>query len=479
MSHAPTEPPEFSPDELSTWSRGSWLVRPSRPVCGVSIDSRSIRPGNLYIALKGDRLDGHRYVASALEQGAAAAVVSAEQAERMPRGVPLLVVWETRRALLNMSRGYRSTFKVPFTAVTGSVGKTTVKEMCADILATKGVTARTMGNFNNDIGLPLSLLAMPRDSAYGVFEVGMNHEGELEPLCRLLGHTTGIVTTIGPVHIEHFKSVEAIAVEKATVFRTLPPDGTAIASVDDAYFPVLSQRAPGRIVTTSMKGMADYTARRGEAGHFLVTELQSGETVDIALPIPGEHNVHNALLAIACGRVHGIAWDAIRDAFAAYKSLYLRWQVEVRNGIQFVLDAYNANPVSMRAAARAFEETPVKGRRWLVLGGMRELGATEEDEHLRLGRELSSGPWAGLLTVGHPGDSMARGALEGGMSADRVVTCGSARDAANVLEERLKPGDAVLLKASRGEKLEEVWKEWVKLQDARDASAGRGPGAGL
>ena len=225
--------PAFSAKDLSKWCGGTW--RPSEPsaINGVCTDTRSLKPASLYVALRGPRHDGHDFVPQALTLGAAAAVVTDAYAAAHPPSAPLLCVRDTLKALGDIARGYRDALKAKIVAVTGSVGKTTVKEMIADVLARKGATTRSRGNWNNDIGLPLSMLAMEPGEEFGVFELGMNHPGELAPLCDMLRPDWGVVTNVGPVHLEFFDSVEAIGKEKATVLQRLPADGTAVVSRDE------------------------------------------------------------------------------------------------------------------------------------------------------------------------------------------------------------------------------------------------------
>jgi UDP-N-acetylmuramoyl-tripeptide--D-alanyl-D-alanine ligase len=457
--------PEFDAIDIASWTGGSWaLGAPRTKISGVSIDSRALKPGQLFVAIRGERVDGHAYVAQALQSGAGAAMVQKDFASSYSGPGPLLVVDDPRTALSSLAVGYRSSLSAEMVAVTGSVGKTTVKEMTADVLSTLAPTARTRGNWNNDLGLPLSLLTLERDQRYGVFEVGMNHPGELKPLCDMIRPKWGLITTIGPVHIEFFQSVRAIADEKATVFRALPPDGAAVVSRDEEWFDLLRQAARCRLLTTSLCTQADYEGKilSESEGHFVVRERATGESVELRTSLPGRHVIQNALLAVAVGRGHGATWDQIASALKKFAPPPMRWSRSTVAGVTVINDAYNANPLSMRAALRTFAEVPVAGRRWVVLGGMRELGVAERDEHLALGRDAVKGSWAGFLVVGGLGRLMAEGARAEESSGTDVIVCSDCKEAAVRLTERLQPGDAVLLKASRGEHLEDVLKELEK-----------------
>ncbi len=448
--------PHFAPTDLARWSAGTWQHAPAA-VTGASLNTQTLRPGDLFFALPGAKADGHDYVAAALARGAAGAVVLRKFAKKNPT-LPLLVVGEPAAALRAIAAGYRDTLPATFIAITGSVGKTTVKEMAADLLATVGTTARTHGNFNNNLGLPLSLLAMEPDARFGVFELGMNHPGELAPLCQLLRPSIGIVTMVGPVHFEFFDSVQAIAEEKAEVLRCLPKDGLAVLDAEGDWFDLLRAATPCRLVTTALGAAADYTAQLAPEliGAFTVTERATGDVSALQNAVPGAHNIRNALLAVAAARAQAASWEKIRAALAAFQPVGLRWQRSEWRGAALVNDAYNASPPSMAAALRTFMEMPAAGRRWVVLGGMLELGAAAEDLHGELGRVVAGLPDIHLVTVGELGAWIAAGAFEAGLAGERIEICENCAAAAAVLRARLQAGDAVLLKASRGEKLERV-----------------------
>ncbi len=457
---------QFTSSNLASWTGGQWLNPAPPEVSGFSIDSRAIAPGQVYIAIRGGQRDGHEFVASAFARGASAAIVATEVSGAGPQ----LLVRDTRAALADLARGYRGQLSARFVGVTGSVGKTTTKELLADILGMAGVTARSKGNFNNDLGLPLSLLSVGREARFGVFEIGMNHAGELAPLAALLRPEIGIVTNVAPVHIEHFSGVAEIAREKAELLAAVPADGLAVLSRDEAWFDTLAAKSKAPVLTVALRADADYVAERRGAEQFSVREKSSGQRVDFFAPLPGEYFVANALLAIAVGRRVGLAWASIAEAVKNYRPIHLRWQRTVRGEVDVINDAYNANPVSMRAALAAFAETSVRGSRWLVLGGMRELGADSRRAHEELGRSLVGGPWAGLIAVGELARGIADGAASGGW-AKKIVAAQTQAEAARALEELAGPGDAVLLKGSRGERVEEVLNAWKpearKTEEAR------------
>lgn len=447
--------PLFSADELAAWSGGRWRGARPAAITGFAIDSRAVQPGNCFIALPGTKADGHDFLAAARARGAACALVREERA--IPEELadfPLLGVPDPKTALIALARAHRARLKGRFIAITGSSGKTSVKEMMADLLGALGPVARTKGNWNNDLGVPLSLLTMRPEDAYGVFEVGMNHPGELDPLAALVRPELSVVTCVGPVHIEFFENEEGIAHEKAAVVRALGTSGVAVLPADDRWFAVLKSYAKGVIKTVSLRDTADYRVEAGPPPRFAVTEWATGESAVFDAPLPGRHVLSNAGLAIAVARHFGVSWEAIAERLRSFRPPAMRWESREIDGVRFINDAYNANPMSMRAALDAFAATPVEGRRWLVLGAMRELGVHAREYHEELGRQLAKGPWAGAVLVGAEGQWIYSGAAKAGYNA--LYTASDAADAARVLNRLIRSGDAVLLKASRGVGLEKV-----------------------
>jgi len=447
-----------TPEELAAWTGGYWDPGPPAAIRSVCHDSRTLEKDDLFVALKGIRFDGHEFVTQAFRKGASAAVVVREYRRQAGDG-NLLRVHEPVHALRMMAAGYRRKVAPLVVAVTGSAGKTTVKEMIATVLATTFRTAKTQGNWNNELGLPLSILNMQADTRVGVFELGINHPGEMQPLCEVLRPDWGVITNIGPVHIEFFGSVEAIAREKADVLRCLPAAGMAVLNRDSMCFELLRAAASDGVITVSAAGQAaDYACLSYDAAtrRAKVKEAASGGEFVLRLALPGRHNVANALLAIAVGRGLGVEWERILAALENYRSLPMRWeQVEI-GGVKVINDAYNANPLSVRAALETFAQEPAMGRKWLLLADMLELGTQARSEHFALGAAVGAGPWAGLITVGPLARAIAEGAMASGMPREQVVWCENNREAAMALAARVAAGDTVLMKGSRGMRLEEV-----------------------
>ena len=450
-------PSRFNAASLALWSGGTWMAGPPARIGGFTHSTETIKPGDCYVAIKGARVDGHDLVAEAFRRGAGSALVRRDRASALAAAGPVLAVADPVGALQGIAAAHRRELAIPIVGVSGSVGKTTVKEFIADMLGTTWRTVRTCGNWNNELGLPLSMLGMTADTQVGVFELGISHPGEMAPLCRVAGPTCGVISCIGPVHAEFFPSVEAIAREKAVLLRRLPGDGRAVLSLDDPYYRILVEEVRCRVTTVSMVADADYRALPGATSDTMtVVERCTGEQGVLRLPVPGRHNRHNALLAAAVARGFNVPWPELADALARYAPLPMRWETRQVQGITLINDAYNANLLSMGAALETLREVATAGRKWVVLGGMLELGTREADDHAAVGRQVAGGPWAGLVAVGALGGQVADGAEAAGWPRDRVVRCTTAAEAGEALADRVHSGDVVLFKASRGLHLEDA-----------------------
>ncbi len=453
--------PVFDPLELAHWCNGRWRPSPPPALRGVAHDTRALPAGALYVALRGERVDGHTFYGAARAAGAAAMLAACGSGLTAELDCPLLEVDDTRRALLGVAAGYRRTLTRPVIGITGSVGKSTVKEMTAAVLGGDGCVARTRGNWNNEIGLPLSLLAMERESTAGVFEVGMNRPGEIARLAAILKPDCGIVTTIGPVHAENFSDVAAIAHEKAALLTALPPDGLAVIPADSPYAPILRAASLAPVVTVAAHDSgvdADlYWSLSGPAtAQFDAPGVAGRFTVE--LPVPGRHNAANAALAVALGLIRfGLDPAVVASRLAAFQPLPMRWERCRAGGIAVINDAYNANPLSMRAALEVFGDEPAPGGKWLVLGDMLELGADAGRYHAEVGAAIAAGAWNGLVGVGPLARGLVDAARKTGFPMADSAACPDAPAAADWLIPRLQRGDAVLLKASRGMALEQVF----------------------
>ncbi len=466
----------FTGEELSTWSRGEWYPSPPSRVAGFSIDTRTLKTGNIFVALEGESSDGHDFVEEAIRnKGAVGAIVREGSRDCFPGVGRLLRVRDTLAALQDIAAGYRRSLNAETIAVTGSVGKTTVKEMIAGILSRHCATAYSPGNWNNHIGVPLSILGMGRDTQVGVFEVGMNHPGEIAPLSRLIDPLWGVVTNVGEAHLEFFDSVSDIAKEKCEMLKALPEHGVAVLNNDGDFIDMLKDSAHCRVLTVSRGGQGDYVARKhpSEKRCVVVSETQTGDTVDVRMPRPGDHVVDNMLLACAVARGHGASWEDIQCAIENCDTLPMRWAEQTVVGVKIINDAYNANPMSMHAAIDAFDGIAVSGRKWLVLGGMLELGDTTSAQHAEVGRLVARTDCVGLIVVGDLGEEISAGALDAGYDKQLVCRCMTNEEAAEVLAGRVRSGDAILLKASRAMHFEELETHLTTLlSDQANKSAG-------
>lgn len=417
---AVNSPGRISTVDFASWTNGVRAANAPDSFSGVTFDSRRVTPGCLYMAFPGATRDGHEFVEAALAKGAAAALVRREWAAAHP-GLPLIAVDSPRAALTSAARAWRSALKAKVVGVTGSAGKTTTKELAAAFLRAGGLRVHaTAGNYNNDIGLPITILECPADADVLVLEMGTNHPGEIAALVDVARPDAGLVSSIGTAHLEFFRTQDGIADEKGTLFARLPPDGFAAMERSNARFDRLAAMSAAPVVVADMA--RDPAARR------LADALK--------VRLPGPHNVSNALVALVCARCFGVPDEACLAALADFALPGGRWRVVEKGGATWIDDTYNANPTSMVAALETFATLDVAGRRIAVLGEMYELGERSAELHadvLRRAREL---PLDRLVLVG---DSF------GGVSRD---------EAAAALASCVRPGDAVLLKASHGVHLE-------------------------
>jgi UDP-N-acetylmuramoyl-tripeptide--D-alanyl-D-alanine ligase len=316
--------------------------------------------------------------------------------------------------------------------------------MCAAVLSVRGKTHATTGNLNNHIGLPLTMLSMPQDALHGVFEVGINHPGEMAPLAAILQPQVAIITEIGAAHLGNFQSVEEIAREKSYLAQQVPKAGKIILNKNSEWVGTLLWHTCAGVRYVATEGVAGYSARIKGVGSLEVNG------VDYKISLPGEHVMRNALQAIALGLELGMSPSEVAEGLRRFKLPPMRWEQSEVRGIHFINDAYNANPLSMQANLRTFAQLPGDGEKWVVVGGMRELGNRAEAEHAQLGRLIDELGFDGVIAVGKLGKLII---CKGSAPFFQTLETASA---AEILKEHLQPGDRVLLKASRGEHLEEV-----------------------
>ncbi|OIQ81674.1 UDP-N-acetylmuramoyl-tripeptide--D-alanyl-D-alanine ligase [mine drainage metagenome] len=426
------------------------LLGPDVEFGAISTDSRRVEAGDLFVALRGERFDGHDYVADCLQRGAVAAVVEAQSAvSSRPSDKSLLVVADGRIALGALARHWRGKFSLPLIAVTGSNGKTTVKEMLASILrAAAGrddAVLATTGNLNNEIGVPLTLFRLDAGHRYAVIEMGMNHAGEIARLTAIARPTVALVNNALPAHLEGLGSVAGVAHAKGEIFQGLAADGTAVINADDAFAPLWRQlAAPHRVLSFGLQSAADVSAdyRLKADGSEIVLKTPQGATV-LNLPVAGLHNVSNALAATAAALAVEVPLDAVVAGLQRFAAA--RGRLQRKTGVQgcaLIDDTYNANPASMRAAIDVLAACP--GRRYLVLGDMGELGEDAGKLHHEIGEYARAAKLEGVLTLGEMGRAY------GGQHFDSPEAL-----AATLLPE-LGANSTVLVKGSRFMRMERV-----------------------
>lgn len=425
-------------------------------VVGVSTDSRTVRPGDLFFAIRGDNFDGHEYVEDAFAKGACAAVVSESRVSNGGSGEgPRLFVPDTIDALLQLSGWYRDRFKLPVVAITGSNGKTTTKDMTASILSKHYRTAKTRGNYNNHIGVPMTLFELTSEHEAAVVEMGMNHPGEIARLAEAARPSVGVITNVSEAHMETMHDVDTIAQAKAELLDALPPEGTAILNWDDKRVRALWARGPSSVITFGLSRDAEVRATDVESGAAGVSfELADGGRVE--LPVPGRHNVMNALAAIAVGRAMGVPDEAAIAGLAEFDVSPMRMSVAQVGHLTVINDAYNCNPGSLGAALEVLVEAAGDGVSAAALGDMLELGATSERAHRRAGEQASELGVDRLYLFGTEVEALREGAIAAGMSAEQARIYESKTALVDTLRKELDEPAVLLVKGSRGMRMEEV-----------------------
>jgi UDP-N-acetylmuramoyl-tripeptide--D-alanyl-D-alanine ligase len=434
-----------------------------------SIDSRSIHPGDLFFAVKGERFDGHDFVSEALGKGAAAAVVRKDRLMDYPSPAGLLAVDDTLLALQVLATAVRRRWGGPVVGITGSAGKTTTKEAIAHVLSSRFHVLKSEGNFNNHFGLPLMLLKLEPEHEIAVIEMGMSHPGEITALANIAHPGMGVVTNVAPVHLEFFKSLADIARAKYELIASLPAGSIAVLNSDDEYVSQFGRDFKGKVVMYGLKPTADVRAENIEA------RGAEGSTFDVVvggcreqamLPLVGTHNIHNALAAVAVGLERGLTPSEAVAALANLRPADKRGEVLQVGNITVVNDCYNSNPKALDAMVDALVAMPAK-RRIVVAGEMLELGPAGEEMHRASGRHMAEKKIDVLLGVRGHAQQMVDAAKQAGMRAEFVAT---AEEAGEWLSRETCDGDVVLLKASRGVKLEKALEKWMSETTTSDRS---------
>ena len=436
---------------------GGQLLSGGDLVCdSVVIDSREAREGSLFIAIRGERLDGHSFLGQALEKAAGAIVDTPP--DPLPQGKGIVHVEDTTIALQTLARQIRRSFPFTLIAITGSAGKTTTKEMIAALTASERRTWKSWGNFNNQIGCPLCIANTPDGTEVVVSEMGMNHKGELEMMSRLVEPDLSVYTNVGPVHLEFFDSIEGIAAAKAELLENMRQDGTVVVNADDPRVMRISEKFPGRRVSYGVENEADYQALEVEVRGLLGTRfslLAEGGQREFTLSLPGLHNLENAVAAIAAARAIGISWDGIAYGLATimpakHRGILQRWR-----GAMLYDDTYNSNPAALKKTLRLLDEAAWDGRKIAVIGDMLELGPAEEEFHREVGASMPQSIEI-VVAVGQRARAILDGARQAGYSDAALHHFNDADAAGSFLKSYIRDNDLVLLKASRGIGLDKI-----------------------
>jgi UDP-N-acetylmuramoyl-tripeptide--D-alanyl-D-alanine ligase len=441
---------------------------------GISTDTRTLRPGNLFIALPGENFDGHDCLAQAAAKGAAALLIRTDRLEKLAaaaNGVPVVGVPDTLRGLGAIARAWRLRFAIPLVAITGSSGKTTTKEMLAAIASRSRNVLKTEGNLNNLIGLPRTLLGLQPGHDLAIVEMGTNCPGEIARLAGIAVPDIGLITNIGPAHLEGLGSIEAVREEKGALFGAMAGRGTALINADDPHIAVIAERWPGKRFTFGLTPDADVTARRFEtagAEGVRFTLVIDGIGIPVRMPVCGMHNVQNALAAAAAAVALGFDRHEIAAGLAAFRPVPGRMEIRrLGNGAFIIMDAYNANPASMREALKTLQGLRGAGSAVAILGDMLELGEKAQELHEGVGAILAQTGVDRVFLKGTLARSLAAGALEKGFPQERISFFDDPGEVIAPLRANLKKDDWILIKGSRKMKMEAVAEAVIAAFDVR------------
>lgn len=430
----------------------------------VSTDSRTLKRGQLFIALRGETYDGHNFLEKAVGAGAGGLVVS--HLADLPQHIPVVLVNDTLQALQSLAAYNRIRISAFLVGVTGSTGKTTTKDILASVLATRLVTHKTSGNYNNEVGLPHTLLQMGHDCQAAVVEMAMRGAKEIDALCRIAKPDCAVITTINETHMELLGDLSSIAAAKGEILAHIPSEGFALLPAESPFIKREAAHCKGRVIFFGTGGDADIRAEnirstgRGSAFDVVIGDRRDHYT----LPIPGRHNVVNALAAIGVAGEMGLTTAEIARGLEAVDLTGMRLEITSAGGIKIINDSYNASPASTRAALQTLADIAAGGRKIAVLGDMLELGQRALPGHQEVGAAASGLQIDYLITVGELAQNIQRGAHSAGMDRGRALHCRDNQEAVKILKNILLPGDTVLVKGSRGMKMESIVQSLVKPQ---------------
>lgn len=457
-------PMPWKTDDILNATLGDVVCGKGRDVfSNISIDSRNISDNNLFVAIIGERHDGHDFLLDVLAAGVSGCIIAEKKLNALPvsewetRNITCIAVKDTTAALGDLARFQRRRSSASVIAITGSSGKTTTRRIVSSVMAQKFETVSTIGNFNNEIGLPLTLFQLSRHHEQAVVELGMNHFGEIKKLARIAEPDVGIITNIGPAHLEGVGSVDGVMKAKGELLPEIKKTGLAILNADDERILKLADQAATPVLFYGLSEKADVTARDIEtnAAGTTFTLVLPEETISVRVSAPGTFMVLNALAAAAAGYHAGVSILEIKAGIEAFQPGRGRMNTIEKNGIHIIDDTYNANPDSMKSAIHTLLALKKKNRGFVVLGDMLELGDYADILHREIGERVSTSDITRLYITGSYSDAVKKGALDGNMATDNIIT-GTHAEILEHLKTDLTAGDWVLVKGSRGMKMETI-----------------------
>ena len=447
----------FTVKDILTAVKGKLLLgNPDEILTGLSTDTRKIKKGELFLAIKGEKFDGHSFILDAVAKGAGGVLVQEggiTNANFKLPDVSFISVSDSIKAFGDIGNFHRSRFSIPVISITGSNGKTTTKEMLSAILSKKFNALKSFGTENNNIGVPLTLMRLTGEHGIAVLEMGANHLGEIKRLSEIARPAIAIITNIGPSHLEYLEDLDTVFKAKAEILEHMGPGAKLILNADDEYL---------RTIKTSLKitwfgfdKKADFYADKINLEPDGISFRLNGEW-DISLGVLGRHNIYNALAAIACAWDFGISIDDIKPALKEFKVPNMRMEVKRFGGIKIINDTYNANPQSMKQAIEALRDMVTDGRKILIAGDMLELGTFSGRFHHLVGKQAAESGFDLIVAVGKLAEHISAGAQEAGMSQRKIKLCAVTKEAREKVATLIKKGDTILVKGSRAMRMEEI-----------------------
>lgn len=456
--------PVFSLNEILKTTAGALISGiPETVFDGISTDSRLIKKGNLFVALKGDNFDGHDFLKAALKEGAAG--ILAQDEEKISRlhadkRFAVIKVADTLFALGELAHEWRKRFFIPVIGLTGSSGKTTTKEMIAAIIGRKRNILKTEGNLNNLIGLPQTIFRLTGEHELMILEMGTNTRGEIKRLTQIAAPDIGLITNIGPAHLAGFGSVDVVREEKGDLFLHMPSSGVAVINLDDKAVAAVSEKWMGRKVTFSMSPNADVTVKdieKNGARGMSFKLVVDGDEQKVEIKIVGLHHVYNAMAAAAVAYAAGMDLRTTAEGLSAFRPFCGRMETrKLRNGAFLLDDSYNANPASVREALMTLKDLKMNHNAYVFLGDMLELGSQADEMHRKIGMLMATIGVNALFLQGDFSEVTAAGAIEGGMAGDNIFFISDDEKGVDYLKKHLKKGDWILVKGSRRMKMEKI-----------------------